>query len=200
MQFSPRFDRGKKQFKTVVWLDLSKVGSVRTQVAKQRCVIGRDSLSNHCNPEPAHWKRFDGNRSLKAIPIVSRRLAKGIQLMRSPEICRFLFDKLGRVIDPVEPLQLGRKGQHRERMNPLADLSGGERAKTDKFLVNLLALRREFEVILDQFPQQAREKAQGKLLKHCQVGNSQLPCLRRISGKLIGFEVVWQHKKIKAVP
>ena len=67
MQFSPRFDRGKKQFKTVVWLDLSKVGSVRTQVAKQRCVIGRDSLSNHCNPEPAHWNRFDGNRSLKAI-------------------------------------------------------------------------------------------------------------------------------------
>src|SRR5271157_6357967 len=101
MRFCPGFDRGKKQVETVVWLDLSKVGAVCAQVAKERRVIRGDALSDHCNPEPAYGKRLDGKRRPKAISIVRRGLAKGIKLVSRPEIGRFLFDELGGSIDPV---------------------------------------------------------------------------------------------------
>ena len=51
--------------------------------------------------------------------IVSRRLAKSIELMRAPEVSRLLFHKLRGQIDPIELLECGRQRDLRECLETL---------------------------------------------------------------------------------
>ncbi len=62
MCLRPSCDRGQQQLESVVGLDSSKIGAVLAQVAKQRPVIRRDTLSDNCNSEPARGKRLDWHR------------------------------------------------------------------------------------------------------------------------------------------
>jgi hypothetical protein len=55
------------------------------------------------------------------------------------------------------------------------------------------ALCREFEIVVDEFPEQAWDEAERQLLQRSQVGQDELPSLGWIPGELFGFEIAWEH-------
>jgi len=78
-------------------------------------------------------------------------------------------------------------------VKPFFELRRRKRAESGEFVIDGGALCGEFEIVVDEFPQQAWEEAEGQLLEGCQVSHRELPCLGWVAGELFGFEIAWQH-------
>src|ERR1700751_6471838 len=92
--------------------------------------------------------------------IIGRRFSERIQLMGRPQIRRQLLDKLSRLVHPVESLQLRRERNLREFLDPLLGLVFGYRIPVGKFLFQASTLGRKLEVVIDDFAEKTRNKAE----------------------------------------
>src|SRR5580692_2712947 len=86
MCLSARGGRSKKQVQAVLGLDLVEVGAVRAQVEKQRLVVGGNTLANDCNAESPRGQRWLRDGCLQVGAVIRRSFAKGIELVRAPQI------------------------------------------------------------------------------------------------------------------
>ncbi len=88
MRFGPRGNCVQQQLQSVIRLDVGEIGAVGTQVAKERCIVCVDTLTNDRNAKPAHRDRLGRFRGLQTIAVDDRSLAKAIQLVSRPKVGR----------------------------------------------------------------------------------------------------------------
>ena len=121
----PCRDRSEQQLQSVVWLDLTKIGAMLAQVAKEFSIRCGDSLAYDGDADAASgiWRR--GGVGAQAISVGSCAVAKVIHLMGGPKIGGQLFDKGGGVIDPIELFQFGGDRNLREALEALLQLRCG---------------------------------------------------------------------------
>ena len=77
----------------------------------------------------------------------------------------------------------------REGLEPIFHLRGRKRTQIGEFLIDGCALGGEFVIVVDDFAQQAGQKAERQLPQRLQVGNGQAPRLGWIPCELLGFEI-----------
>jgi hypothetical protein len=120
--FGARLDGCEKGLDAVLWFDLGEGGAVCAEVAKERRVKGSDTLADDGDAEPLDGQRLHAEGGLETVAIAGGGSAEGVHLMGGPEVGGFLFDEQGRLVDPVEVLEAGGKGDAEKTSKPILEL------------------------------------------------------------------------------
>src|SRR4029077_15288598 len=101
MRFGSRRDCVQQKLQTVFGLHVIEIRAVGAEFSEQgRVVCGHALTDNRDSQAWEPWWLGRQGRS-QAIRIVDRGGAKGIELMRTPEVSRELLDKLRRRVYPI---------------------------------------------------------------------------------------------------
>lgn len=117
-----------------------------------------------------------------------------IQLMSCPQVRRQLLHKLCRRIDPIEILQSSRKRDALERVKEVISLGARKSPEIVQLFCQREAFGWKFEIVVDDFAQQAREKAKGKPAKGRDALNREFSRFWRIFLKIFSLEVAGSIK------
>src|SRR5438132_3428383 len=191
-------DHVQQKLEAVLRLDTAEIRTVRAEFAKEGLVMGGDSLADDGDSEARRGRRLRRHNRAQTISVGDRGDSKGVELVSGPEMRRELFHELRGSINPIGILKLSGKTNLREALQPLFDLIGGERIQISKFFFQGATLGGKLEIVFDNFPQQARQKAQRQASQRGNVFGDQFSGLRRIAIELLRFEVGWKHTIYKS--
>src|SRR5690349_18335486 len=99
----------EQNLEAVIGHHLREIRSMRAELAEQRSTVEINSLANDRNSQAWKFGLFSRDRGLEALGVLRSGQSEGVQLMGRPQMRRELLDKLGRRINPVETLEVGRK-------------------------------------------------------------------------------------------
>jgi hypothetical protein len=88
MSFGPGGNRLQQGLQALFGIDLAEVSAMGAQPAKKRFVVRSRALADDRNAETRGRRRPGRHRRLQTVGIIYRRLAKGIQLVGTPEMRR----------------------------------------------------------------------------------------------------------------
>ena len=159
MRFGTGGDHVQQKFEAVLRLDTAEIGTVRAEFAKERLVMGGDSLADDGDSEARHGRQLRRYNRAQTIGVGDCGDSKGVELVSGPEMRRELFHELRGSIHPIGILKLGGKADLREALQPVLDLFGGEGVQISEFFFQGAALGGKLEIVFDNFTQQAWQEA-----------------------------------------
>ena len=118
MRLCPDGNQVQQLTKSTLRPDPAEIGAVRAQLSKHRLIVRRHSLTNDGDPEPRNPRRFGRYCSPQAVSVVSRGLAKCVQLMRAPKVSGKALDELSRRLRPIKLFELRRELDLCESLKP----------------------------------------------------------------------------------
>ena len=152
-------DHVQQKVEAVLRLDTAEIGTVRAEFAKERLVMGGDSLADDGDSEARHGRQLRRYNRAQTIGVGDCGDSKGVELVSGPEMRRELFHELRGSIHPIGILKLGGKADLREALQPVLDLFGGEGVQISEFFFQGAALGGKLEIVFDNFTQQAWQEA-----------------------------------------
>src|SRR5580765_767820 len=109
MGFCPDGNQVQQLAKTTLRLNPAEISAVRAQLSKNCLIIRGHSLTNDGNPEPWNLRRFGRHCSPQPVSVVSRCLAKRVELVSAPKVSREALDELSRRLRPIKLFELRRE-------------------------------------------------------------------------------------------
>ena len=140
MCLGPRGDCLQQHFQPILRIYPAKVRAMSAQFAEERLCRRICALADDGDPEPGDRRGFRRRCGMQAIGILECGFAECIQLVCRPQVCRQLFDKLGRQAHPIHLFELGRNADFCESLKPLLYLLWGKGTQNSRVL-SLMAVR-----------------------------------------------------------
>src|SRR5437870_12839994 len=119
-------DDFEQDAEAVVRIHSREICSVRTQLSEKRGWIRIDALSNNRDSEPWNRRPFGRNSDMETIGVLGCGSTKGVELMRGPQVCGELLQKLRWRVHPIETIEFGRESYACKPPQPFVPLRFGQ--------------------------------------------------------------------------
>src|SRR5262249_42262674 len=101
-------------------IDVTVIGAVGAELAKDRGIVGLDALTDDSDSDPRDWRFFRRDGCMQTGSVVLRCLTGGVGLVRGPEMCGEAVDGFGLEISASRSLRVrARDGFQRRRRRPV---------------------------------------------------------------------------------